>query len=71
MLIFSIPPTSLLPGARYEKITQMFGGRGYYVQTVEELRTALKESLSDTKQPSVINIEIAPTAQRKAQVRIF
>ncbi|KAG8178674.1 hypothetical protein JTE90_025596 [Oedothorax gibbosus] len=62
-----IPPTSLLPNARYEKITQMFGGKGYYVRTVEELRTALKESLSDTKQPSVINIEIAPTAQRKAQ----
>ncbi|XP_013787630.2 2-hydroxyacyl-CoA lyase 1-like, partial [Limulus polyphemus] len=63
----SIPPTSLSPAARYEGITAMFGGRGYYVTTIPELELAIKESLETVHQPSVINVIINPYAQRKPQ----
>lgn len=66
-LSLSIPPTTLLPDARYEKITEMFGGKGFFVKTVEELQSALKESLSRKSEISVINISISPYAQRKPQ----
>ncbi|XP_054714130.1 2-hydroxyacyl-CoA lyase 1-like [Uloborus diversus] len=66
-LALCIPPTSLLPGAKYEKITEMFGGKGYSVQSTEQLQHALKEALSSSSQPAVINVSICPTAQRKPQ----
>ncbi|GIY15063.1 2-hydroxyacyl-CoA lyase 1, partial [Caerostris darwini] len=62
----SIPPNSLSLAAKYDKICEMFGGKGYNVKTVEELRSAFKECL-DVKQPCVINITIAPFSQKKAQ----
>ncbi|XP_076325927.1 2-hydroxyacyl-CoA lyase isoform X2 [Tachypleus tridentatus] len=63
----SIPPTSLSPAAHYERITAMFGGKGYYVTTIPELELAIKESLESVDQPSVINVIIDPYAQRKPQ----
>ncbi|XP_035205285.1 2-hydroxyacyl-CoA lyase 1-like, partial [Stegodyphus dumicola] len=66
-LALSVPPTTLLPAAKYEKICDMFGGNGFSVNTVEELQNALKISLNTKDKPSVINIRISPTAQRKAQ----
>lgn len=67
-ICFSIPPTTLLPSARYEKITEMFGGKGFYVKTIEELKAALKESIARKNEISVIHISISPYAQRKPQV---
>ncbi|XP_055924701.1 2-hydroxyacyl-CoA lyase 1-like [Argiope bruennichi] len=62
----SIPPNSLSLAAKYDKICEMFGGRGFNVKTVEELRTAVTECLK-IKEPCVINVTIAPFAQKKAQ----
>lgn len=45
-----------------------FGGKGYFVQTPEELQKSLRQSLADTTNPSLINIMIEPQATRKAQV---
>lgn len=67
-IYFSIPPTTLLPSARYEKITEMFGGKGFYVKTVEELKAALKESIARKNEVNIIHIAISPYAQRKPQV---
>ncbi|TSK34730.1 2-hydroxyacyl-CoA lyase 1 [Bagarius yarrelli] len=61
------PPVTLLPEARYEQVMCAFGGRGYLVRTVEELRTALQQSLSDTATPSLINVLIDPASDRKQQ----
>jgi 2-hydroxyacyl-CoA lyase 1 len=60
------PPGVLLPGARYEKIIEAFGGRGYYVQTPEELRPAL-EAANNGDGPALVHIVINPRAQRKPQ----
>lgn len=46
-----------------------FGGKGYFVQTPEELQKSLRQSLADMTKPSLINIMIEPQAMRKAQVK--
>ncbi|XP_016075213.1 PREDICTED: 2-hydroxyacyl-CoA lyase 1 isoform X2 [Miniopterus natalensis] len=61
------PPVCLLPNARYEQVMTAFGGKGYFVQTQEELKGSLRQSLADTTKPSLINIMIEPQAERKAQ----
>lgn len=68
---FRAPPVSLLPEAHYEQVMSAFGGRGYLVRTVEELRTALQQSLSDAATPSLINVLIDPTSDRKQQVALY
>jgi 2-hydroxyacyl-CoA lyase 1 len=61
-----IPPFVYTPGARYERVIEAFGGRGYFVTRPAELGPALKEALADPT-PSVVNVMIDPRAQRKPQ----
>uniref|UniRef100_A0A8C1WXL4 2-hydroxyacyl-CoA lyase 1 n=1 Tax=Cyprinus carpio TaxID=7962 RepID=A0A8C1WXL4_CYPCA len=61
------PPVTLLPEAQYEQVMSAFGGRGYLVRTVEELRSALQESLDNTQMPSLLNVLIDPASDRKQQ----
>ncbi|XP_053483700.1 2-hydroxyacyl-CoA lyase 1 [Ictalurus furcatus] len=61
------PPVTLLPEARYEQVMCAFGGSGYLVRTVEELCTALQQSLNETTTPSLINVLIDPSSDRKQQ----
>ncbi|XP_039098129.1 2-hydroxyacyl-CoA lyase 1 isoform X1 [Hyaena hyaena] len=61
------PPVCLLPNSHYEQVMTAFGGKGYFVQTPEELQKSLRESLADTTKPSLINIMIKPQATRKTQ----
>ena len=65
------PPTALLPKARYERIIEAFGGKGFFAETPDELRTALKNAFDETrknKKPVLINVMISPYADRKPQV---
>lgn len=61
------PPVTLLPEARYDEVMAAFGGRGFLVRTVEELRSALQFSLNDWEKPSLINVLIDPASDRKQQ----
>ncbi|XP_074623239.1 2-hydroxyacyl-CoA lyase 1-like [Acropora palmata] len=64
------PPTALQPNTHYEKIIEAFGGKGYFVETPDELRAALKsafEETSNAKKPVLINVMISPYADRKPQ----
>lgn len=61
------PPVTLLPDARYDEVMTAFGGRGFLVRTVEELRSALQLSLSDWERPSLLNVLIDPSSDRKQQ----
>ncbi|XP_019058924.1 PREDICTED: 2-hydroxyacyl-CoA lyase isoform X2 [Tarenaya hassleriana] len=54
-------PTSFVPDAAYHRLIQAFGGKGYVVETPEELKSALSESFSARK-PVVINVIIDPFA---------
>jgi 2-hydroxyacyl-CoA lyase 1 len=60
------PPTALNHGARYEKIAEAFGGAGYYVEHVADLRPALDKGLS-AGAPTIVNVRIAANASRKQQ----
>ena len=60
------PPGALLPGARYEKVIEAFGGRGYYVTEPSQLRPAL-EAANSGEGPAIVHITINPRAQRKPQ----
>jgi len=64
------PPTALLPKARYERIIGAFGGKGFFAETPDELRTALESVFEETrkiKKPVLINVMISPYADRKPQ----
>ncbi|XP_056142193.1 2-hydroxyacyl-CoA lyase 1 [Lampris incognitus] len=61
------PPVTLLPEARYDEVMRAFGGQGFLVRTVEELRRALETSLSDWERPSLLNVLIDPASDRKQQ----
>lgn len=63
-----MPPVSLLPNSHYEKMMSSFGGKGYFVETPEELQNALKASVTDKQTPSLINVMIDPHSERKKQV---
>lgn len=63
----SIPPTSLTYCTRYENMMNLFGRTGYFCQTIPELQKAVKECLKVNDGPSVINVIISPSADRKAQ----
>uniref|UniRef100_A0A6Q2YW37 2-hydroxyacyl-CoA lyase n=1 Tax=Esox lucius TaxID=8010 RepID=A0A6Q2YW37_ESOLU len=62
------PPVTLLPDARYDEVMNAFGGRGFLVRTKEELLSALQISLSDWERPSLLNVLIDPSSDRKQQV---
>ena len=61
-----IPPSAYTPNARYEKVIEAFGGRGYFVTEPAELQTVLKEALNDPN-PNLVNVMIDPRSQRKPQ----
>ncbi|KAL8622388.1 hypothetical protein ACOMHN_041716 [Nucella lapillus] len=63
----TVPPTGLAPDTRYEKLMEVFGGRGYMARTVPELRESLGEAMADTARSSIVNVVIDPMAQRKTQ----
>ena len=65
-----IPPTSLLPGVRYDLVAKGLGGRGRSVSTPDELKAVLDTVLSekDRKLPYLINVEISPYSSRRPQV---
>ena len=60
------PPGVFSPGARYERIADMFGGRGYYVTEPDELEPALTAANSGDG-PAIVHIRIDPNAGRKPQ----
>ncbi|RZC32214.1 2-hydroxyacyl-CoA lyase 1, partial [Asbolus verrucosus] len=61
------PPTSLNICTRYENMMNLFGRKGYYCKSISEMQQAVKESLAVTDGPSIINVIISPSADRKPQ----
>jgi 2-hydroxyacyl-CoA lyase 1 len=61
-----VPVSVYTPRARYEKIAEAFGGRGFFVTRPAELGPALKEALTDPR-PTIVNVMINPRADRKPQ----
>jgi len=50
-----------LVNPRYDRVADLFGARGYYVQGANEFRVALEAALADSV-PAVIEVEVDPDA---------
>lgn len=64
---YSIPPSALTAETRYEAMLNMFGDKGFFVKTIPELRNSMKEALERKDRPSIVNVIIAPSSERKEQ----
>ena len=62
----NVPPFAYTINARYDKVIEAFGGKGYCVTSPAELGPTLKEAFNDPM-PNVVNVLIDPRAQRKPQ----
>lgn len=62
-----VPPTTLAFSTRYEKMMELFGKQGHFCETIPELQNAVKAALSVEDSPSIINIIISPSADRRPQ----
>ena len=62
----NIPPFAYTVNARYERIIEAFGGKGYFVTSPSELGPALKEAINEPG-PTIVNIMINPRAGKKPQ----
>jgi 2-hydroxyacyl-CoA lyase 1 len=62
----NVPVSVYTPRARYDKIAEAFGGRGFFVTKPEELGPALAESLASPA-PTIVNVMLNPRADRKPQ----
>jgi len=61
------PPVNVFqPGARYEKIMEAFGGKGYFCETPDQLAGALRSAF-DSGETALINVGISPTAKKAPQ----
>lgn len=61
-----IPPNMFVPNARYDKIIEAFGGKGYHVETPEAFRAALQDSFA-SGETTLINVTINNQARRRPQ----
>ena len=68
-LLYSLPPTSLLPGVQYSQMAAVFGAQGYHATSIQELQQYLAEILAyKGTLPQLLNVEILPSSLRKPQV---
>ena len=61
-----VPPSILTYGARYDRMMEGLGGRGFFVKDPKELRGALDEALGFDG-PALVNVLLNPQAGRKPQ----
>lgn len=61
-----IPPGAYTPQAHYEKMADVYGGKGYFVTTPDQLKPVLEEAMAQPK-PAIVNIMISNKSGRKPQ----
>ena len=61
-----LPPRVLTFGARYDKMMEAFGGRGWYIEDPKDLRGALDAAMAFPG-PALVNVLLHPEAGRKPQ----
>jgi len=61
-----LPTSTYTLGARYERVIEAFGGKGYLVEKVADLGPTLDKALASDR-PALVNVLIDPKASRKPQ----
>jgi 2-hydroxyacyl-CoA lyase len=64
--MFNLKPNALIYGARYDRVMQAFGGRGFFVEDPKDLRGALDEAMN-FRGPALVNVIISQGSARKPQ----
>jgi 2-hydroxyacyl-CoA lyase 1 len=64
--MFNMKPNALIYGARYDRIMEELGGKGFFVEDPKDLRRALDEAMKFPG-PALVNVVISQEATRKAQ----
>jgi 2-hydroxyacyl-CoA lyase 1 len=61
-----LKPNALIYGARYDKMMEAFGGKGWFVENPKDLKNALDEAMK-FKGPALVNVMISQESARKPQ----
>jgi 2-hydroxyacyl-CoA lyase 1 len=61
-----LPPRVLTIGARYDRMMEAFGGKGWYIEDPRDLRGALDAAM-EFRGPALVNVRLHPEAGRKPQ----
>ena len=64
--MLNMKPNTLIYGARYDKMMEAFGGKGFWVEDPKDLRGALDEAMNFPG-PALVNVKLSQGSQRKAQ----
>ncbi len=64
--MFNLKPNALIYGARYDRIMEELGGKGFFVEDPKDLRRALDEAMKFPG-PALVNVVLSQAATRKAQ----
>ena len=64
--MFNMRPNSLIYGARYDKVMEAFGGKGFFVEDPKDIRGALDEAMN-FRGPALVNIVLSQGSARKPQ----
>ena len=62
----NLRPNALIYGARYDKMMEAFGGKGFFVEDPKDLRRRLDEAM-DFHGPALVNVRISQESARKPQ----
>ncbi|PYM30469.1 MAG: hypothetical protein DME15_19710 [Candidatus Rokuibacteriota bacterium] len=62
----NLKPNALIYGARYDKMMEAFGGKGFFIEEPKDLKSALQAAL-DFRGPALVNVRISQESARKPQ----
>jgi 2-hydroxyacyl-CoA lyase 1 len=63
---FEAPPGVLSVDARYDRMMEAFGGKGWFIEDPKHLRVALDQAMKFDG-PALVNVKLHPSAGRKPQ----
>jgi 2-hydroxyacyl-CoA lyase 1 len=64
--MMNLKPNALIYGARYDKMMEAFGGKGWFVEDPKKIRGALDAAMAHDG-PALVNVVLSQGSTRKAQ----
>ncbi|MCB1742819.1 MAG: oxalyl-CoA decarboxylase [Gammaproteobacteria bacterium] len=64
--MMNMKPNTLIYGARYDKMMEVFGGKGFFVEDPKDLPKALDAAMAHPG-PALVNVVISQSSSRKPQ----
>ena len=64
--MLNMRPNTLIYGARYDRMMDAFGGKGFYVEDPKDFRGALDEAMNFPG-PALVNVKLSQGSSRKPQ----